>query len=66
MRFHRPIASRGAIAADQGDARVGGLMEVLEALRTGVEMRFPSARAFVLRGLDEGQGVPTTLEPLTH
>ena len=35
------------------DARVSGLIELLEALRTGVEIRFPEARAFVRPGLDE-------------
>jgi hypothetical protein len=50
----RSIEAWRSIAADEDDARVGGLIEVLEALRTGVEMRFPEARDFVRPGLDAG------------
>ena len=67
LAIDRSLAAWRSIAAEKDDGRVGGVMEVLEALRTGVEMRFPAARAFVLPpGLDEGQEVRTTLEPLTH
>ena len=53
VAIDRSLAAWRTIAEDKDDARVGGLMEVLEALRTGVEMRFPEARAFVRPGLDE-------------
>jgi len=47
----RSIAARG-----EHDARIGGLIELLQALATGVEMRFPEARAFIRPGLDDGDG----------
>jgi hypothetical protein len=51
-------AWRSIAESERDDARVGGLMEVLEALRTGVEMRFPEARKFIRPGLDEAERRP--------
>jgi hypothetical protein len=49
----RSIASTSSM---KDDATIGGLIELLEALATGVEMRFPEARAFIRPGLDDGAG----------
>jgi hypothetical protein len=54
----RSLEAWRSIAAREDDARVGGLIELLEALKTGVEMRFPEARGFIRRGLDEPLPVP--------
>ena len=54
LAIDRSLVAWRSIASEDGDARVGGLVEVLEALKTGVEMRFPEARAFVRPGLDNG------------
>ena len=54
LAIDRSLVAWRSIAGEDDDARVGGLMEVLEALKTGVEMRFPDARAFVRPGLDDG------------
>ena len=41
------------------DARIDALMEILEAVRIGVELKFPDAREFIRPGLDTpGTGVP--------
>jgi hypothetical protein len=53
VAIDRSLTAWQAIAAVDTDARVSGLIELLEALRTGVEIRFPEARAFVRPGLDE-------------
>ena len=53
VAIDRSLVAWQAIAEADTDARVSGLIELLEALRTGVEMRFPDARAFVRPGLDE-------------
>jgi hypothetical protein len=53
VAIDRSVAAWQAIAATDADARVSGLIELLEALRTAVELRFPGARAFVRPGLDE-------------
>jgi hypothetical protein len=50
----RSLEAWRAIAAHEGDARIGGLIDLLEALRTGLEMRFPEARGFRRPGLDDG------------
>ena len=54
VSIERSLAAWHTLAAGDQDARTGGLIELLEALRTGVELRFPDARAFVRPGLDEG------------
>ena len=54
VSIERSLAAWHTFAADDQDARIGGLIELLEALRTGVELRFPDARAFVRPGLDDG------------
>ena len=54
----RSIEAWRSLARGQDEARVAGLVEMLEALRTGMEMRFPGARAFVRPGLDEAAGSP--------
>ena len=56
LSIERSLAAWQALAAADHDARIGGLIEVLEALRTGVELRFPDARAFNRPGLDDGAG----------
>lgn len=56
VAIDRSLGAWQAIAAADADARVSGLIELLEALRTGVEIRFPEARAFVRPGLDEDDG----------
>ena len=49
----RSIAAWRRLEAESDDGRVGGLLELLEALRFGVEQRFPAARAFMRPGLDQ-------------
>jgi hypothetical protein len=58
----RSVSAWHALAARDDDARIEGLVELLQALRTAVEIRFPDARAFVRPGLDDGSGaaVPTS------
>jgi len=56
VAIDRSLAAWREIAAADTDARLSGLIELLEALRTGVEIRFPDARAFVRPGLDEEDG----------
>ena len=53
VAIDRSLAAWQSLAAADDDARIGGLIELLEALATAVEMRFPEARAFVRPGLDE-------------
>jgi hypothetical protein len=60
VAIDRSLVAWQAIAEVDSDARVSGLIELLEALRTGVEMRFPEARAFVRPGLDEEGPEPVT------
>ena len=50
----RSIEAWQTIAAEDSDARIGGFVELLEALRTGMELHFPDARDFVGPGLDQG------------
>ena len=52
IAIDRSLAAWHTIASTDEDARIGGLIELLEALRTGVELRFPHARAFQRPGLD--------------
>ena len=42
--IHRSIEAWQTIAAEDPDARIGGFVELLEALRTGMELHFPDAR----------------------
>jgi hypothetical protein len=44
------------VAIDRSLAAWQTLIELLQALRTGIEMRFPDAPAFVRPGLDEAEG----------
>ena len=53
VAIDRSLAAWQTIAEADADARITGLIELLQALRTGIEMRFPDARAFVRPGLDE-------------
>lgn len=53
IMIDRSLAAWDTIASTDEDARIGGLIELLEALRTSVELRFPDARAFQRPGLDE-------------
>ena len=53
VAIDRSIAAWQAIAAVDTDARVSGLIELLGALKTAVEIRFPAAQAFVRPGLDD-------------
>jgi hypothetical protein len=54
VSIERSLAAWHTLAAADQDARIGGMIELLEALRTGVELRFPDAHAFVRPGLDDG------------
>ena len=60
VAIDRSITAWQAIAQLDTDARVSGLIELLGALRTAVEIRFPAAQAFVRPGLDD----PVTELPL--
>jgi hypothetical protein len=53
VAIDRSVSAWQAIAQIDTDARVSGLIELLGALRTAVEIRFPAAEAFVRPGLDE-------------
>jgi hypothetical protein len=53
ISIDRSLAAWWSLAASDEDARIAGLIELLEALRTALEIRFPDARAFVRPGLDE-------------
>jgi hypothetical protein len=53
VAVHRSMSALEAIARMDADARVSGLIELLGALRTALEIRFPAAEAFVRPGLDE-------------
>ena len=53
VAIDRSVTAWQAIAQVDTDARVSGLIELLGALRTAVEIRFPAAEAFVRPGLDE-------------
>ena len=53
VAIDRSVSAWQAIAQLDTDARVSGLIELLGALRTAVEIRFPAAEAFVRPGLDE-------------
>ena len=47
------------LRASLDDPRIGALMEILEAVRIGVELKFPDAREFIRPGLDTpGCGQP--------
>ena len=63
VSIDRSLTAWHAVAAREDDGRIGGLIELLEALKTGVEMRFPEARAFLRPGLDcaAGQAEPENL-----
>ena len=60
VAIDRSISAWQAIAQVDTDARVSGLIELLGALKTAVEIRFPAAQAFVRPGLDD----PVTELPL--
>ena len=53
VAIDRSVSAWQVIAQVDTDARVSGLIELLGALRTAVEIRFPAAEAFVRPGLDE-------------
>ena len=53
VSIERSLEAWQAIAEVDSDARVSGLIELLGALRTALEIRFPAAEAFVRPGLDE-------------
>jgi hypothetical protein len=48
----RSLSEWRSLAARKDDARIEGLMELLQAVRTAVEIRFPDAPAFRRPGLD--------------
>jgi hypothetical protein len=50
----RSVAAWRSLNLTKDDARIGGLIELLEALSAAVEIRFPDARAFLRPGLDNG------------
>jgi hypothetical protein len=52
--IERSLAAWRSLAITGHDARIGGLIELLEALSAAVEIRFPDARAFLRPGLDDG------------
>ena len=54
VSIERSLAAWHTLAAGAQDARIGGLIELLEALRTGVELHFPDAQAFIRPGVEEG------------
>jgi hypothetical protein len=45
MAIERSMAAWQALATSDQAARIAGLIELLDALRTAVELRFPDARA---------------------
>jgi hypothetical protein len=53
VSIDRSIAAWHTIAATDGDGRIGAMIELLETLRTAVDLRFPGARAFQRPGLDQ-------------
>jgi hypothetical protein len=52
LGIDRSIASFREVAKSDADARIDGLLELLETLRAAIETRFPEARAFIRPGLD--------------
>jgi hypothetical protein len=52
IAIDRSLSEWRSLAARDGDARIEGLVELLQALRTAVEIRFPDAPAFRRPGLD--------------
>ena len=53
VAIDQSVSAWQAIGQVDSDARVSGLIELLGALRTAVEIRFPAAQAFVRPGLDD-------------
>jgi hypothetical protein len=56
VAIDRSLAAWQALATGDDAARVGALIELLEALRTAVELRFPHAQAFISPALDDDAG----------
>jgi len=54
VAIERSLAAWRSLAITKDDGRIGGLIELLEALSAAVEIRFPDARAFLRPGLDDG------------
>jgi hypothetical protein len=54
VAIEQSLAAWRSLAITDDDARIGGLIELLEALSAAVEIRFPDARAFLRPGLDDG------------
>jgi hypothetical protein len=54
IAIERSLAAWRSLGITDDDARIGGLIELLEALSAAVEIRFPDARAFLRPGLDDG------------
>jgi hypothetical protein len=52
IAIDRSLSEWRALAGRGDDARIGGLIELLQALRAAVEIRFPDAPAFRRPGLD--------------
>jgi hypothetical protein len=65
VAIDRSLAAWRALAIADDDARISGLIELLEALSTALEIRFPDARAFLRPGLDESPGA-YAFEPATR
>jgi hypothetical protein len=56
LAIDRSTAALHLLAEREDDARLGGLIELLDTLRFAIERRFPEARAFERPGLDSGRG----------
>jgi hypothetical protein len=57
--IERSIEAFREVGKSMDEPRVGALVEILEALRIGVDLKFPGAREFIRPGLDTpGRGVP--------
>lgn len=52
LGIDRSSAAFREVAQSDADARIDGLLELLETLRTAIEARFPEARTFIRPGLD--------------
>ena len=59
LGIERSIEAFREVGRSMEEPRLGALLEILEALRIGVDLKFPDAREFIRPGLDTpGRGVP--------
>jgi hypothetical protein len=57
--IERSMEAFNELGRSRDDPRIGALLEILAALRIGVDLKFPDAREFIRPGLDTpGSGVP--------